>query len=409
MTLSTISQLRMLEQDAPGAIEWGERAIALATSLDADDIRAHAMVNVGTALHGRDKRAAREMLEQAFRLAQRIGADDDAVRALTNLGFHAWVHRDLALAERVLERGIAFASERDLTAMELYQRSVLASVWLARGRFEDARVEAGRLAALPAAIAGTQVVALVCQGRAMTILAQDGEAILRQAQELASSIGELQRLGPATAALAEAAWLRGDMAPVLDDVRRVLVAAVDREFTWIAGELALWLHRAGEDIVVPGIPDVFALEIAGEGHAAADLWEQQGLPLEAIRARASTAAADDLRWAIGACDRLGAVADAARVARIMRGMGVRNVPRGPRPQTRSNVAHLTSRELDVLDLLTQGASNREIADRLFLSVKTAGHHVSSILAKLDVSSRGEAVTRAGELGIGKDRESANVK
>ena len=69
----------------------------------------------------------------------------------------------------------------------------------------------------------------------------------------------------------------------------------------------------------------------------------------------------------------------------------------PTTSTRSNVAGLTDRELEVLDLLDEGLRNAEIAARLHLSEKTVGHHVSSILGKLGVSSRLEAVRRARDL------------
>jgi DNA-binding NarL/FixJ family response regulator len=55
---------------------------------------------------------------------------------------------------------------------------------------------------------------------------------------------------------------------------------------------------------------------------------------------------------------------------------------------------LTARETEVLRLLTLGRSNRQIGSDLFISAKTAGVHVSNILAKLDVSSRTEAAALA---------------
>ncbi|MEU9213342.1 AAA family ATPase [Streptomyces sp. NPDC048415] len=60
---------------------------------------------------------------------------------------------------------------------------------------------------------------------------------------------------------------------------------------------------------------------------------------------------------------------------------------------------LTSRERDVLRLVTAGRSNRQIAEELFISPKTASVHVSNILAKLDVSGRGEAAALAHRLGL----------
>ena len=59
------------------------------------------------------------------------------------------------------------------------------------------------------------------------------------------------------------------------------------------------------------------------------------------------------------------------------------------------------RELDVLELLVAGLSNASIADRLVVSPRTVDHHVSSILRKLDVPSRGAASAEAARLGLAK--------
>jgi DNA-binding NarL/FixJ family response regulator len=60
---------------------------------------------------------------------------------------------------------------------------------------------------------------------------------------------------------------------------------------------------------------------------------------------------------------------------------------------------LTAREFEVLRLVSEGRSNRQIAEILFISAKTAGVHVSNILAKLQVASRTEAAAVAHRLGL----------
>jgi DNA-binding NarL/FixJ family response regulator len=89
----------------------------------------------------------------------------------------------------------------------------------------------------------------------------------------------------------------------------------------------------------------------------------------------------------------------AILSRRLRELGIRSIPRGPRRRTRENPAGLTPRELEVLALVRDGLRNAEIAQRLVLSEKTVDHHVSAILRKLGVRSRGEATTRAAKLGL----------
>ena len=60
---------------------------------------------------------------------------------------------------------------------------------------------------------------------------------------------------------------------------------------------------------------------------------------------------------------------------------------------------LTARELEVLALVAEGRSNRQVADALFISAKTASVHVSNILAKLGVASRVQAAAVAHRLGL----------
>ena len=62
---------------------------------------------------------------------------------------------------------------------------------------------------------------------------------------------------------------------------------------------------------------------------------------------------------------------------------------------------LTTREVEVLDLIARGLDNQEIADRLVLSPKTVSNHITSIFGKLDVSNRAQAIVAARDAGLGR--------
>jgi len=66
---------------------------------------------------------------------------------------------------------------------------------------------------------------------------------------------------------------------------------------------------------------------------------------------------------------------------------------------RLSAGGLTAREREVLRLVAEGHSNRRIAERLFISPKTASVHVSRIIAKLEVGNRIEAAAVANRLGL----------
>ncbi len=93
---------------------------------------------------------------------------------------------------------------------------------------------------------------------------------------------------------------------------------------------------------------------------------------------------------LGAAPLRAALEALARRARLDLGQGVGRAPKA---------AGLTARELEVLRLLVAGRSNRQIAEALFISGKTASVHVTNILAKLGVHSRVEAAARARDLGL----------
>ncbi len=74
----------------------------------------------------------------------------------------------------------------------------------------------------------------------------------------------------------------------------------------------------------------------------------------------------------------------------------------PARTSRTIFPELTDREREILDLVAAGHNNQEIAERLFLSLKTVRNYVSNIFTKLQVADRAQAIVRAREAGLGQD-------
>jgi DNA-binding NarL/FixJ family response regulator len=72
----------------------------------------------------------------------------------------------------------------------------------------------------------------------------------------------------------------------------------------------------------------------------------------------------------------------------------------PKQASRVVFPELTDREREILDLIAAGRNNQDIANQLFLSLKTVRNYVSNILTKLQVSDRAQAIIRAREAGLG---------
>ena len=143
-------------------------------------------------------------------------------------------------------------------------------------------------------------------------------------------------------------------------------------------------------------------------HAAYARWRRAEalLAIQGTRgeARALLAEAHAACVRMGAAPLRGDVEALARRARIeLPGPGTPPAPaeeptRAEKPSAEQALG-LTARELDVLALLAEGRTNRQIAEALYISVKTAGAHVSSILRKLDATTRTQAATIALHAGL----------
>ena len=396
------SYLAMLARRSAESVEWAERAVHTAAP-DAAESVAMALNAKGAArIVGFDDVGGIEDLLRSRELAERAGSRRLIAAAFTNLGSGLGEVRRYPEAERFLQEGIAYAIAQDQDFTRRYS-----TAWLARVRFEQGRWdEAEELAAQ--AIAGEEIspispmVALTVQGRVRTRRGMaTADEPLAAAWQMAQRTGDLQRLWPSLAALSERAWLEGrpatDLAATL---KSVFDLARDKALPWAIGELAFWQWRLGlAEPDLDGAAEPFAAHVRGDHPAAAAGWRALGCPYEEAWAQADSGSEPEMRGALDALIGLGAQPLADRVRRQLRAAGASGIPHGPRPSTASSAAGLTRREREVLALLANGLTDRQIAERLFVSPKTAGHHVSAILGKLGVRTRTEAATTALGMGL----------
>ncbi|HEV2108123.1 MAG TPA: AAA family ATPase [Thermomicrobiales bacterium] len=396
MAYSNRSQLSMLSRDGKQALYWGHKAIALAERTGHDEALIHALNNVGTVELSDNNDAGLERLQQSLSLALAAGFVDHVGRAYGNLGSGCGEIFQFNDAVRYLQEGISYCAERDFDYMRSYMEAWLSLVYCYQGRWHDSANLAHSLLRQPALAPVSRIMALVALGR---VRARRGDpeviAVLDEALKIALRTGDIQRIGPARAAMAEAAWLSGDRQRVIGESRAGLEQAFERDMPWFIGEFGYWRWVAGDlDGVVEGAAEPYALEMQGDSEAAASTWTELGCPYEAARALSFSDQEASVREALKTFQELGARPAAALTRRRLRAMGARGIPRGPRATTQTHPALLTAREAEVLVLIAAGETNAEIAAQLFLSPKTVEHHVSAILQKLGVTTRRAAIRAA---------------
>jgi len=132
-------------------------------------------------------------------------------------------------------------------------------------------------------------------------------------------------------------------------------------------------------------------------------WEDLGLAHQ--RQGTADSGIDELTQALVLFARAGAARDAARLRSRLRALGVRRrVASAEKPAT--GWAAMTKSELAVAQLVATGLTNREIAERLFVSPHTVNTHLRQVFAKLEVKSRVDLTRLATERGSEHSPESA---
>ncbi len=404
------SQLDMLASRMDSAVSWGERALALARRLGEDEIIIHALANIGSAKSDVMRSGECAEVEQSFQLAVAGKFHDHVERATCNLACTYFWRRDYPAALARIDRGVSYATALELTHWEGYLRGWRAMVWLDQGDWAAAEEEAQLVFSRSYAADVYRFPSLIALARLRIRRGDpDFEAPLETARRLSDSMAELQRSVYVAVLGAEIAWL--EMTPADTDaaatsacaakstLRKVHALAVQRNALWIVEDAALWLHQLGDDVSGKGgLSPPFNDHCEGRWREAASGWRARGRPYEQALALSG---GDDAaqRVALEMFDRLGAGPAAVRLRRQMRANGARAIPRGPLARTRANPAGLTARQTQVLSLVDEGLSNTEIADRLCISAKTAEHHVSAIMARLEAPTRQRAASAARSLGL----------
>ena len=402
MAYSNMSQLKMLSNEDAESIEWGNKAAELARALNDEEVLAHALNNLGAAqmLDPARKEKALGLLQESLSIALRNSYHEHASRAYCNIISHSVVLKDWELVGQSLTEGLCYFEERDLDAWTNYKLTWKARMLMATGDWEQAEVITRNLLKNDDQSPVVKTVALIILATLkIRAGATEGVELVQQAKALALSAKEHQRFIPAMIACFEFEWLQGKQIVSSEELRMATDLVQSVENVSLNSEFSFWLQKSrGYDLSLPEEDEPYALLKAEKAERAALYWEVKGCPFEQALALWE-GEEDDKRKALAIIRTLRAEAVYKKMKMDLQASGIKRIPRGLRESTMNNAAQLTEREQDVLLLLQKDAQNKQIAEALFISPKTVDHHISSILSKLEVSSRTKAVAEASRLGI----------
>jgi DNA-binding CsgD family transcriptional regulator len=340
-------------------------------------------------------------MAESLRIALEADLPESAGRAYSSLMEAATKLHLFPDAERYYAEGLAYCEGSELGVFTMCISGWRSRELLFLGRWDEAVEICTQMLGSPGISPVNQLNPLITLG---TIRGRRDESgawdVLDRALEYAEGVGEPSWIAPVRAARAELRWLEGQPDLAGTEAGAGHDRTAGRVEPWMSGSLAIWLARLGARSGLPGLPEPYAREVAGDHRGAAAAWERIGRPYDAALAMAWSSDEGGLRDALASFEELGVTAAAAAVRRRMKELGVKAIPRGPRAATRAAPAGLTPREQEVLALLADGLPDREISERLFISERTVHHHVSAVLSKIGVSSRTAAAREAARMGIG---------
>jgi DNA-binding CsgD family transcriptional regulator/tetratricopeptide (TPR) repeat protein len=387
--------IRMEDRDCAEAVIWGKKAITLAERFEDTDTLARVYNYMGCAMMVIDYERGQELMKRSLTIARGANLPFALAGTFANLSQMLIELYQFADAERYLAEGVAYTTEHDDDYHLQGMLTARAMVRLYQGHWTEANetilnvLQGGNMDTM------INTYTLNTLGRLLVRRGDSGARnVLEDALDLSIQADAIVRLGHTRAARAELGWLAGDHDRAIEEARAVYDIAVSKEHPWVAGELAFWRWRAGDNFSPPGwIAKPFAFQITGAWRGAAEEWEKRSCPYEQALALMDGDEPAQLN-ALEIFERLGAHPAAEKLKQQMRAQGMRGIPRGPRPATSQNPFGLTAREVEVLASLVEGLSNNAIAKKLSLSTRTVEHHIASILQKMEVNSRNEAIALA---------------
>jgi DNA-binding CsgD family transcriptional regulator/tetratricopeptide (TPR) repeat protein len=412
MAYSNRAQLDLEAHDLESAIQGAQRTIELAQRSGNEEAVCHALATLGAAqLLGGDDAKGWAAIEQTLQLARAAGFHEHVARAYYYLFSMAVSRREYQLARRYCAQGLEYCDDHDLNSWRLYMLACSARSKLEQGDWVSCSDDVDAVLRDPNATPTTRIPVLTILGQLRIRRGDpDPNSPLEEAQALVGPLQELQHIAALAVTRAEAAWLAGDREGIVREVKPASVLAQRKSDSRINGQLAVWLFRANAlDRQASCIAAPYTLEIEGRWRVAAKAWKELGCPYEEATVLALHGAESDKREALAVFEGLGASPAARALRKQFRAEGVKGLPRGARASTQSNPHGLTRREAQILALLSDGLRNSAMAKRLFISQKTVAHHVSSILMKLGVPSRAEAVALTKSVPRGHESAEMDIR